>query len=133
MPRLPKKGVYFFAGLLAIVLVYSLYYLYILDPQFFITSSRTTRRVLRFASLFVVYGIGLLAFRQWRPPHWLVRIWHIGYGAGVVILVLLGLYVGWIRPDDESFVDMSFAFHEFLISPVLYVIVGILDRVGTAR
>ena len=130
MQRYPKRKIYYFGGLLAIVLVYSFYYIYILDPLFIATSAQMTRRILRVVSFFLVYGIGLAAIRQGGLPHWLVRTWHILYGTGLLIVVVCGLCAGWLPTYSQSFLDLTFTFLEFLISPVLYVIVGIIDRIA---
>ncbi len=130
MRRSPKRKIYYFAGLLAIALVYSFYYIYILDPQFIATSAQITRRILRVISCFLVYGIGLAAIRQGGLPYWLIRTWHILYGTGLLIVVLCGLCAGWVPFYRQTFLDLTFTFLEFLISPVLYVIVGIIDRIG---
>jgi hypothetical protein len=128
MPPSTKRSIYFFAGLLVIVLVYSLYNIYLLDAWFFEVTSRAVRHVIRFASIIIVFGIGLWVFRKWGPPDWLVTIWLIFYGTGLLILVLLGIFDGWIHSFGQSFRDMTVTFHEFLISPAAYVIVGIIGR-----
>jgi len=128
MPPSLKRSIYFSAGLLVIVLVYSLYNIYLLDARFFEVTSRAVRHVIRFASIIIVFGTGLWVFRKWGPPDWLVTIWLIFYGTGLLILVLLGIFDGWIHSFGQSFRDMAVTFHEFLISPAAYVIVGIIGR-----
>jgi hypothetical protein len=128
MPPSHKRSFYFFAGLLVIVLLYSLYNIYLLEPWYLDVTSRMARHVVRFAFVIMVYGIGLWAFRKWELLDWLKTIWLIFYGASLLILVLLGIYDKWIHSFDRSFLDATFAFHEFVISPAPYFVAGIIDR-----
>ena len=117
---------FFFIGLLAIAILYSIYNLYLLDTRFFTITTRMTRHVIKFGSVLVAYGIGLLAFKRFCPS-WLMQLWHFLYAAGLLLLILLGVYDGWISQLSMPVRNLVITLHEFLISPVPYVIVGIIN------
>jgi hypothetical protein len=126
MQRPPKSRLFFVLGLLAIAIIYSAYNLYILDPVVFDSMSRSVRHVFKFGSVVIVYGIGLFAFRRFSPD-WVMQLWHLLYGLGLGILILLGLYDAIFSTLSMPLRKVISTFHECLISPIPYVIVGILN------
>jgi hypothetical protein len=124
--RSPKSRWFFILGLLAIAILYSAYNLYILDPEVFDSMSRAVRHVFKFGSVIIAYGIGLFAFRRFSPD-WLMQLWHLLYGLGLAILILLGLYDAIFSTLSMPLRKLISTFHEFLISPIPYVIVGIIN------
>src|SRR6185437_9428176 len=65
----------FILGLLAIVVLYTVYSLYIDNLRFVEATSRNLRHIIRLLTILATYGIGVLAFGR-DYPAWLVRIWH---------------------------------------------------------
>jgi hypothetical protein len=126
MQRLRDRRLFFFIGLLAIAILYSIYNLYLLDTRFFTITTRMTRHVIKLGSVLLAYGIGLLAYKRFCPA-WLMQLWHILYATGLLLLVLLGVYDGWISQLSMPVRNLVITWHEFLISPVPYVIVGIIN------
>jgi len=125
-PLLRKSRWFFVFGLLAIAILYSAYNLYILDPEVFDSMSRGTRHIFKFGSVIIAYGIGLFAFRRFSPD-WVMQLWHLLYGVGLGILILLGLYDAIFSTLSMPLRKVISTFHEFLISPIPYVIVGIMN------
>jgi len=121
-----KSRWFFGLGLLAIVILYSAYNLYILDPKVFDSMSRSVRHVFKFGSVIIAYGIGLFAFRRFSPD-WVMQLWHLLYGLGLGILILLGLYDAIFSTLSMPLRKVISTFHEFLVSPIPYVIVGIIN------
>ena len=122
----------FIAGLVAVALLYTLYMLYFDNPRFLEASSRGVRHVIRFSTILLTYGIGLLAFNRVYPA-WLVQLWHIGYLGILGLLLLLGIYDFWTQNLSVPFRDFVIAVHEFLISPIPFVLAGLVYRVAATR
>jgi hypothetical protein len=126
MQRSDNRRLFFFLGLLAMAILYSVYNLYLLDERFFEITSRRTRHLVKFGSVLVAYTIGLLAFRKYCPP-WLMQLWTMIYAAGLLLLVLCGIYDEWISSFSLPVRNLVITLHECLISPIPYVIVGIIN------
>jgi hypothetical protein len=125
-PRPSKSRWFFVLGLLAIAILYSAYDLYILDPEVFDSMSRSVRHGFKFGTVIIAYGIGVFAFRRFSPD-WVMQLWHLLYGVGLGILIVLGLYDAIFSTLSMPLRKVISTFHEFLISPIPYVIVGILN------
>ena len=106
--------------------LYSVYNLYLLDERFFEITSRKTRHGIKFGSVLVAYAIGVLAFKKYCPA-WLMQLWTIIYAAGLLLLVLFGIYDEWISSFSMPFRNLVITLHECLISPIPYVIIGIIN------
>jgi len=126
MQRLANRRLFFFGGLIIITILYSLYNLYLLDEHFFEITSRKTRHMIKFGSVLIVYCIGFFSLKRYSPI-WLMQIWNILYAGGLLLLILFGIYDQWIRALSQPFRNLVITCHEFLISPVLYVIMGIIN------
>lgn len=126
MQRRDRTRLFFFIGLLASAILYSAYNLYVLDPYVYAGMHRSTRHVYKFGSIIIAWLIGFTAFRKIAPA-WLVQLWHILYAAGVFILLLLAAYDSLIHPLAPTLRQPVSTFHEALISPIPYVVIGILN------
>jgi hypothetical protein len=126
MQRPDNRRLFFFLGLLAMAILYSVYNLYLLDEHFFEITSRKTRHLIKFGSVLVAYVIGFLAFKKYCPA-WLMQLWTIIYAAGLLLLVLFGIYDEWISSFSMPFRNLVITLHECLISPIPYVIIGIIN------
>jgi heme A synthase len=122
----------FAVGLLTIAVLYTAYSLYVLDPDVYMATSRKTRHFYKFATVLIVYGIGLLTYRR-SAPAWLLQLWHILYAGGLALLLLLALYYAWVSELPTGFRNVISNFHEFMICPIPYVIAGILGRPSSSH
>ncbi|HEV2483644.1 MAG TPA: hypothetical protein VGS79_28455 [Puia sp.] len=122
----------FVAGLVASALLYTAYMLYFDNPHFLEASSRGVRHVIRFSTILITYGIGLMVFTRVYPA-WLVQIWNIGYLGILGVLLLLGIYDFWTQSLSVPFRDFIITVHESLISPVPFVVAGVVYRFSTTR
>lgn len=128
MVRPNNRRLRFITGLVVIVVVFSVYNLYLLDESWFFEGlPRSERHVIKFASVLIVYAMGLLAYAG-RPPGWLVQVWHMLYGVLLLVLVLLGGYDTWVREFSPAVRNLGVSLHVFLISPIPYVFVAIIGR-----
>jgi len=118
----------FLIGFAGIVLVYSLYYLLVRDSQQFYHIPRKIRHVYKFLSVIYVYGIGMWALKKYSGAVWMIAVWHFVHLVLILFLLLIG-FVDWFYiPLSFKWKHLGASAHEFLISPVLYCIAGIVHR-----
>jgi hypothetical protein len=117
----------FIAGLLLIVVIYSLFYIYFLENANVSSLSGVIRHGIAFAATVAVYLVGTSHLGTLEDK-WMSSLWHFVHISGLLILTCLGLFDLLI--SDISFNMRRFALTvlEFLISPVLYVGMGLLNR-----
>jgi hypothetical protein len=126
MQRRDKARLYFFLGLLAAAILYSAYNLYILDPYVYEDMARSTRHFYKFGSIVIAWLIGFSVFRK-TAPAWLLQLWNIIYTTGLGILLLLAACDTFIHPLPPTLRQPISTFHEALISPIPYVVIGLLN------
>lgn len=116
----------FWIGLVAIVALYCTYYLY-----FIYGLSREiplrAMHFMKFVFILAAYGLGVLGLRG-RAAGWKMRVWHWVYLAGLCFLVGLGVYDWAVDRVVLSIRGVADTVLEFLVSPVLYVGLGLLAR-----
>ena len=123
------KQLYWICFALMIV-VYSLYNVYLVDVKDYYAISRRMRHVYKFLSVVAIYGIGTAGLRKYAAV-WAVLIWHTVYAVAIVILLVLGLYTWFIGQLAMGIHNMADTLLQLLISPLFYVAAGILiNRLG---
>jgi hypothetical protein len=125
IPARDKTRLFFFTGLLASAILYSAYNLYVLDPYVYNDMDRYTRHIYKFGSIIIAWLIGFATFRRIAPA-WLRQLWNILYTAGLCLLLLLAGY-DFIHPLTPTLRQPISTFHEALISPIPYVVIGLLN------
>lgn len=113
-------------------MLYTIYILCFNNLHYVEATSRGVRHVVRFSTILLTYGIGLMVFARVYPV-WLVQLWHIGYLGLLGLLLLLGIYDFWTQGLSVPFRDLIISVHEFLISPIPFVIAGLVYRLAGAR
>jgi hypothetical protein len=115
-------------GLVVVTILFSVYNGYLVDESWFMEGlTRPERHVIKFASVLIVYAMGILAFSG-RSPAWLIHLWHILYGTLLLLLVLLSLFDAYVSTFPPAFRGLGVSLHVFLISPIPYVFVSIIGR-----
>lgn len=132
MSRPESRRWRFAAGLLAIAVLYTVYVLYFSDLRYVEATSRGVRHVVRFSTILLTYGIGLFVFARGYAA-WLVQLWHIGYLGLLGLLLLLGVYDFWTDGLSIPLRNLVITIHELLVSPVPYVIAGLVYRLAGVR
>jgi hypothetical protein len=127
MLRSNKRRLRFVVGLLVIVILYTVYDLYLITPEYLETTTRKARHVVKFGAVLVAYAAGIFAFAG-NSPGWLMQLWHILYAAILLLLILAGIYDGWANGLSGQFRSVTVTLSEFLISPVPYIVIGIMNR-----
>jgi hypothetical protein len=126
MQRRDKARLYFFLGLLASAILYSAYNLYILNPDVYSDMGRGIRHVYKFGSIIIAWLIGFVVLRQ-TAPAWLLHLWNILYAAGLALLLLLAGFDAAVQPLPATLRQPISTFHEAFISPIPYVVIGLLN------
>jgi hypothetical protein len=126
MASLSNKRLFFLIGLLAITLIYFLYNIFLVDVDYYQSIPRKIRHINKFGSILLVYGVGTWTLKKYTI-HWMMQIWHVVYAVTVIALIFIGLYDWRFGVISIQLRNIASALHEFLISPILFVGMGILN------
>lgn len=114
------------AGLIIIVVLYSLYYVYFADRQYTYFIPRKIRHIIKFVTTIAVYITGTYHLGKLRDK-WMGQLWHIIHISLLFSITSIGLYDWTFGMVRYSIKEIAASMQEFLISPVLYVAMGILN------
>lgn len=115
-------------GLTVVTILFSVYNGYLVDESWFMDGlTRAERHVVKFASVLIVYAMGVMAFSG-RSPAWLLHLWNVLYGTLLLLLVLLALFDTFVSTFSPTLRGLGVSLHVFLISPIPYVFVSIIGR-----
>lgn len=117
----------FISGLILIIVFYSTYYIGFEENEIMSTFNRYVQYSIKFLFTIIIYLIGSLHLGKLKDE-WMYYLWHVIHISGLCIITSIGLY-DWLI-SDISLAVLLFAgsVQEFLISPVLYVGMGLLNR-----
>lgn len=116
----------FIMGLFIILLIYTTYYIYFADSEAAITIPRKIRHVIKFGTTILVYLVGSFHLGRLQQK-WMAMLWHCIHISLLVIITSIGLYDWVFGMVSQATKDIAQSMQEFLISPVLYVGMGILN------
>ncbi len=114
-------------GLCAIFSIYTIYYLLFQDSPVAEHINRKMRHVIKFDATFMVYLLGTFYLGKLKDE-WMDLLWHTIHISGLVVIVSIGLFdwvFGMVSMPTKLF---AASIQEFLISPVLYVGMGIINK-----
>lgn len=117
----------FWIGLFVLFSIYTLYYLFFIESSYYYEIPRKLRHVIKFSTLIIVYFIGLVHLKFGKSP-WMRTLWHIVHIFGISLLTIIGLYDWFINNTGPKTRIYMSTVNEFLISPTLYVSMGILNK-----
>ncbi|WP_183572433.1 hypothetical protein HDF18_04585 [Mucilaginibacter sp. X5P1] len=126
MLKLSNKQRYYWLGFIIIAVIYSLYNLYLVDVSYYQSIPRKIRHVGKLVAVLTIYGTGTFALKKYTGD-WMMFIWHMIHIVIITLLLLIGIYdwtFGAVTMQIRNIADTLF---EFLISPVIYIAVGILN------
>jgi|HubBroStandDraft_1064217.scaffolds.fasta_scaffold49886_3 hypothetical protein len=121
-----KARLYFFLGLLASAILYSAFFLFLLNTASYETMPRITRHVYKFGSLILAWLIGFIIYRKIAPA-WLLQLWNVTFAIVLTLLLSLAAYDAFIHTLPLSLRDAISTFHQAVISPIPYVVLGLLN------
>lgn len=116
----------FIFGLIFIVVIYSIYYLVLVD-NVFLEIPRRTRHFGSFLTTIIVYFIGTFHLGKLSDT-WMSSIWHFVHISGLCILTICGGYDWLVSEISLSLRSFVKSVQEVLISPVLYVGMGLINK-----
>jgi hypothetical protein len=114
-------------GLILIVIIYSLFYLLFAERSYFLDIPRKLRHVIKFASTILVYFVGTKHLGK-LEDRWMNYLWHLIHISLLFCITSIGVYSWIFGMPGIQIIKLAKSFQEFLISPVLYVGMGILNR-----
>ena len=117
----------FIAGLIFIVIIYSWNYLYFIEYKNQLLLPKITMHFLSFTITIVVYFIGTFHLGQLKDT-WMSSLWHLVHISGLIIMISLGLVNLFIIELNVNLKHLVYSIQETLISPVLYVAMGLLNK-----
>ncbi|SFZ90496.1 hypothetical protein SAMN05428642_101970 [Flaviramulus basaltis] len=118
----------FISGLIFIIIIYSWYYLFfITESQEWLLLPKLTFHLIRFGVTILVYIIGTFHLGKLKDS-WMSSIWHLIHISGLCIITSMGLFDWFIMEISRNLKDFAHTIQEILISPVLYVAMGLLNR-----
>lgn len=124
-----KSGRYpngFWKGLIILLPVYTLLQLLYYIPE--ASLPRFIGRLVLSPVWFVLplaYAVGWLLLRRW-DAHWVVAVWHLVHIALVGFAMCVLLYGRFIGPVPRGIADSIQPIVGFLISPILYLALGLM-------
>lgn len=116
----------FISGLIFIVIIYTCYYIFFEENSNLILPSKI-RHVIKFLTTVSVYFIGTFHLGK-LTDSWMSFLWHIIHITGLSIITSLGLFDWFIGGMSLNLRAFAGSIQEILISPVLYVAMGLLNK-----
>ena len=119
----------FIIGLIIIFILYSCYYIFIAEHKNTALIPRKLRHVITLLVTVAVYFVGTFHLGKLKVT-WMASLWHIVHISGLCIITAIGLF-DWLFLEGKTILGLSrFArtIQELLISPILYVAMGLLNR-----
>lgn len=116
-----KKPIYrWLAGLLLILVVYSIFYLFFVENPNIEDVPRKIRHVIKFVTTITVYFIGTTHLGELEAK-WMSILWHFIHISLLFTITTIGLYDWAFGMVDLKTKELAASMQEILISPVLYV------------
>lgn len=114
-------------GLILILIVYTLFYTLFADRSYTYLIPRKIRHVIKFGTTIGVYLLGTYHLGKLKDQ-WMSHLWHFIHISLLVIISAIGIY-DWIFGEvSYAMKDFTVSLQEFLISPVLYVGMGLINQ-----
>ena len=124
-----KSGKFrFIAGLIFIIIIYSWNVLFFIpESGEWLLLPKLTFHLIRFGVTLAVYFIGTYHLGKLEDK-WMSSIWHLVHISGLIIITSLGLFDWFILELSRDIKNFAHTVQEILISPVLYVAMGLLNK-----
>lgn len=120
-----KKGLWL--GLIQLMVIYTALYLFFYEAPYLDEIPRKLRHLIKLSSLIGVYSLGTYHL-QFEKQKWMGALWHIVHISGISFVVLVGAFDWLIYPTSQTVRALAQQINEFLISPVLFVAMGLLEK-----
>ena len=128
MNQLHKDGKkQYLVGLMLMILIYCSFYLLFADRAESILIPRKCRHVIKFTTTFLVYLIGTYHLGK-QESDWMKFLWHVIHISLLTTITSIGMYDWIFGMVGTSIKQIAASMQEFLISPLLYIAMGILNQ-----
>lgn len=117
----------FIFGLIFIVIIYTSYYIFFAENKISITLPRKVVHFIKFSSTVVVYFVGSYHLGKLKDK-WMSSLWHFIHISGLCIIIFIGLFDWFIAEIALRVKIFVSSVQEMLISPILYLGMGLLNR-----
>jgi hypothetical protein len=117
----------FISGLILIIVFYSMYYIGFEENEIMHTFNRYVQYFIKFSFTVIIYLIGSLHLGKLKDE-WMSYLWHFIHISGLCIITSIGLYDWLISDIPLGVLLFAGSIQEFLISPLLYVAMGLLNK-----
>jgi hypothetical protein len=116
----------YWRGMLLMVLVYTLVQLLFYHPPFVLPAwVQTYRQVFRWVTITIVYVTGIYVLKN-SSESWLLYLWNLVHVVVIGYLLVLAAYEYLIAPVPYGLRASVEPIVEFLVSPIIYIGMGIL-------
>lgn len=114
-------------GLLCVILLYSLFYVLFADRAYTYNIPRKIRHVIKFGTTVAVYLVGTYHLGQLKDK-WMSTLWHFIHISLLFTITAIGAYDWIFGMVNLKTKEMAASMQEFLISPVLYFAMGLVNQ-----
>jgi hypothetical protein len=114
-------------GLVLILIIYTLFYLLFQENKDIALIPRKIRHLIKFITTISVYLLGTLHLGKIKDK-WMASVWHFIHLSLLAVLISIGAYDWIFGMVSINIKHFSATIQEFLISPVLYVGMGIMNK-----
>ena len=118
---------YIAAGFCLIALIYILYNVFFVYVSYYNDIPRRLRHINKLAAVLLVYAVGYYTLKRYDVK-WMATIWNLVYFSGIVLLLFVGFYDWSLGPVSSPVRNIAKTMHDFLISPVLYAGLLIINK-----
>jgi len=118
----------YFAGLVYIFIIYTGYYFYFVDGLFTTIKPLVLKHIILVGIACLVYFTGTMHLGKLQQS-WMLFLWHIVHISLLSTLIIIGLFK--MKSGNQLPYALQHLFDnikEILISPMLYFLMGLLNR-----
>jgi len=121
-----SRKMYFWIGLAVMLILYCLYYFCFIYGLAYEIHSLRARHFVKLIFILACYAVGVITLRR-LTTGWMLRLWHLIYLICLILLLLLGIYDWSIARTPLQVRMVADNLQEFLVSPLLYVAMGLFS------
>ncbi|MBM3440405.1 MAG: hypothetical protein FJX94_06040 [Bacteroidetes bacterium] len=114
-------------GLVIILIIYTLFYNFFADRAYTYEIPRKLRHVIKFGTTIAVYFVGTYHLGKLKDQ-WMAHLWHFIHISLLMIITGIGIFDWTFGMVSYKTKELAASMQEFLISPVLYVGIGLINQ-----
>ena len=114
-------------GLVIILIIYTLFYNFFAVRAYTYEIPRKLRHVIKFGTTIAVYFVGTYHLGKLKDQ-WMAHLWHFIHISLLMIITGIGIFDWTFGMVSYKTKELAASMQEFLISPVLYVGMGLINQ-----